>query len=49
MGCRQAFADQPDEFFARPADIAEECFHIAHQPRSTWSFDVVIRPDRENW
>ena len=46
---RQAFSDQPDEFFALPADIAEECFHIVHQPRSTWSFDVLIRPDRENW
>ena len=46
---RQAFADQPDEFFALPADIAEECFHIAHQPRSTWTFDVMIRPDRESW
>lgn len=46
---RQAFAGQPDEFFALPADIAEECFHIAHQPRSTWTFDVMIRPDRESW
>ena len=46
---RAAFKDQPDEFFARPADIAGECFHIAHQPRSTWTFDVMIRPDRETW
>ncbi len=46
---RAAFSDQPDEFFALPADIAGECFHIAHQPRSTWTFDVMIRPDRETW
>ncbi|MEM7413118.1 MAG: SDR family NAD(P)-dependent oxidoreductase [Myxococcota bacterium] len=46
---RQAFSDQPDEFFALPDDIAGECFHVAHQPRSTWAFDVMIRPDRENW
>ncbi len=46
---REAFSDRPDEFFALPADIAEECFHIAHQPRSTWTFDVMIRPDRETW
>ncbi len=46
---RKAFADRPDEFFARPADIAEECFHIAHQPRSTWTFDVKIRPFGETW
>lgn len=46
---RQAFSDEPDEFFAQPADIAEECFHVAHQARSTWSFDVVIRPFGEEW
>lgn len=41
--------DKPDEFFAKPVDIAEEVFHIAHQPRSTWSFDVEIRPYGESW
>ena len=46
---RKALPEQPDDFFARPADIASECFHIAHQPRSTWTFDVVIRPYKENW
>lgn len=38
-----------DEDYARPADIAGEMFHIAHQPRSTWSFNVEIRPHREPW
>ena len=46
---RQAFSDRPEDFFARPADIADECFHIAHQPRSTWTFDVQIRPFGETW
>jgi NAD(P)-dependent dehydrogenase (short-subunit alcohol dehydrogenase family) len=46
---RKALPDHPDEFFASPADIASECFHIAHQPRSTWTFDVVIRPFGETW
>ena len=41
--------DQPDDFFAKPADIAEEVFHVAHQPRSTWSFDVELRPYAERW
>jgi len=41
--------DKPDEFFSKPADIAEEVFHVAHQPRSTWSFDVEIRPFGEKW
>lgn len=46
---RRAFSDKPDEFFALPMDIAEECFHIAHQPRSTWTFDAMIRPHGEEW
>ena len=41
--------DKPDEFFSKPADIADEVYHVAHQPRSTWSFDVEIRPFGENW
>ena len=46
---RKRFADKPPEFFCLPADIAAECWHVAHQPRSAWVFDVVIRPDRERW
>ena len=41
--------DRPDDYFSKPADIAEEVFHVAHQPRSTWSFDVEIRPFSEHW
>jgi hypothetical protein len=41
--------DKPDEFFARPAAIAEEIFHVAHQDRSTWSFTVELRPFGETW
>ena len=46
---REAMADKPDEFFAAPRDIAEECFRIAHQPRSAWSFETVLRPFGESW
>ncbi len=42
-------ADKPDDFFSKPADIAAEVYHVAHQPRSTWSFDVEIRPFGEKW
>ena len=42
-------ADKPDAFFCRPSAIADEIFHVAHQDRSAWSFDVEIRPDAENW
>lgn len=46
---RKALPDHPDSFFTSPIDIAAECFHVAHQPRSTWTFDVVIRPFGETW
>ena len=46
---REAFAGKPDDFFCQPADIAEECFRIAHQPRSAWTFESVIRPFGETW
>ncbi len=41
--------DKPDDFFSKPADIADEVFHVTHQPRSAWSFDVEIRPYGEQW
>ncbi|MEM9508091.1 MAG: SDR family NAD(P)-dependent oxidoreductase [Cyanobacteria bacterium P01_E01_bin.35] len=40
---------QSDDFFCQPVDIAEEVFHVVHQPRSSWSFDVEIRPFGEKW
>jgi NAD(P)-dependent dehydrogenase (short-subunit alcohol dehydrogenase family) len=46
---RKALPNHPDDFFASPTDIASECFHIAHQPRSTWTFDVLVRPFGEQW
>ncbi len=45
-------ADWPwprEDFFAKPEAIAEEVYHLAHQDRSTWSFDLVIRPFAEKW
>ncbi|MEM7024593.1 MAG: SDR family NAD(P)-dependent oxidoreductase [Pseudomonadota bacterium] len=38
-----------EDFFAQPEAIAEEVFHLAHQHRSTWAFDLVIRPFAERW
>jgi NAD(P)-dependent dehydrogenase (short-subunit alcohol dehydrogenase family) len=46
---RQQFRDKPDEFFAKPSAIAEVAFGLAHQDRSTWAFDVVVRPFGEPW
>ncbi|MEM7363622.1 MAG: SDR family NAD(P)-dependent oxidoreductase [Pseudomonadota bacterium] len=46
---REMMPDRPDEFFCKPVDIAEECYRVAHQPRSAWSFESVIRPFGETW
>jgi short-subunit dehydrogenase len=46
---RQAFAGRPDDFFIQPRAIAEEIWHVVHQDRSAWSFDVEVRPFGETW
>jgi short-subunit dehydrogenase len=46
---RKQFANAPDDFFIKPAAIAEEVWHAVHQDRSAWSFNVEIRPFRETW
>ncbi len=46
---RKRFADKPDDFFCHPRDISDECYHVAHQARSAWTFNVLIRPFGENW
>jgi NAD(P)-dependent dehydrogenase (short-subunit alcohol dehydrogenase family) len=46
---RKRFANAPDDFFITPAAIADEVWHVAHQDRSAWSFNVEIRPFRETW
>jgi len=38
-----------DAFFIQPAAIAEEVWHVAHQERSAWSFNVEVRPFAEAW
>ena len=46
---RERYPDKPDDFFCFPADIAEHVWQVAHQPKSAWTFDTVIRPFAENW
>lgn len=46
---RKMAPDKPDDFFAQPTDIADEVYRLAHQPKSAWSFDSVIRPFGEPW
>lgn len=46
---RRKFPDIPDERFAKPDDIAETIYQVAHQPKSAWSFNVEVRPYKEPW
>jgi NAD(P)-dependent dehydrogenase (short-subunit alcohol dehydrogenase family) len=46
---RARFPDKPDDFFIKPSDIAEEVWHVTHQPRSAWSFLTEVRPFGESW
>ncbi|MFL5283935.1 MAG: SDR family NAD(P)-dependent oxidoreductase [Rhodopila sp.] len=46
---RERWPERPDTFFIKPDDIAAEVWHIAHQPRSAWSFNVEVRPFGESW
>jgi NAD(P)-dependent dehydrogenase (short-subunit alcohol dehydrogenase family) len=46
---RKRWPEAPDDFFIKPAAIADEIFHVAHQDRSAWSFNVELRPFRETW
>jgi NAD(P)-dependent dehydrogenase (short-subunit alcohol dehydrogenase family) len=46
---RKRFAGAPDDFFIKPAAIADEIWHVVHQDRSAWSFNVEVRPFRETW
>ena len=38
-----------DDFFVKPAAIADEIWHVAHQDPSAWSFNVEVRPFGESW
>ena len=46
---RRFFSKESDDFFIKPAAIADEIWHLAHQDRSAWSFMVEVRPFREPW
>jgi NAD(P)-dependent dehydrogenase (short-subunit alcohol dehydrogenase family) len=46
---RNLWPNARDDFFITPAAIAEEIWHVAHQDRSAWSFNVELRPFGETW
>jgi hypothetical protein len=46
---RGMMPDAPDDFFARPDDIAESVHFLTRQPRSAWTFELDLRPFGESW
>lgn len=46
---RAAMPDKPDDFFIQPDDVASTAVWLAKQPRSAWTFEVVVRPFGEKW
>ncbi|MEI9994741.1 MAG: SDR family NAD(P)-dependent oxidoreductase [Rhizomicrobium sp.] len=49
LSARDRLKAKPSDAFIKPAAIADEIWHLAHQDRSAWSFNVEIRPFREVW
>ncbi len=46
---REMHPNRPDDFYCSPASIADEVFHLAHQPRDAWTFRAEVRPFHETW
>src|SRR5882762_6057869 len=46
---RKRWPERPDDFFIKPKAIASEVWHVVHQDRSAWSFNVELRPFGESW
>lgn len=46
---REMLPDEDDDYFIKPSAIAETAFHVAHQDKSGWSFNVEVRPFGEVW
>jgi NAD(P)-dependent dehydrogenase (short-subunit alcohol dehydrogenase family) len=46
---RKMFSDRPDDFFVKPAAIADIALSLTRQDRLAWSFEVEARPYGEKW
>ena len=46
---RARMPDKPDSFFIRPDDVAAAAAMLVAQPRSTWTFELEVRPFAESW
>lgn len=46
---RQRLPETSNDFFISSTSIANEVFHLAHQPKDAWSFLAEVRPFCEQW
>lgn len=46
---RQRLADKPDDFFVKPAALADAVWHLCQQDPSAWTFELDVRPFGESW
>jgi len=46
---RQYMSDKPDDFFLKPADIADTVHFLTTQQPSAWTFELEVRPHGEKW
>jgi hypothetical protein len=45
----ELLAVKPDDFFNQPESIAATAYHVTHQERFAWSFNMEVRPVGEAW
>jgi NAD(P)-dependent dehydrogenase (short-subunit alcohol dehydrogenase family) len=46
---RAYFPDKPDDYFIKPAAVAQAALTLVGQDRSAWSFQTELRPFGEKW
>lgn len=46
---RQFMPDRPDDGFLKPAQIADTYYYLVQQDKSTWTFELDLRPYVEKW
>jgi NADP-dependent 3-hydroxy acid dehydrogenase YdfG len=46
---RKLAANENDDFFIQPSAIAETIWFLDQQPENSWTFELDLRPHRENW
>jgi len=46
---RERFPQIKDDDMLKPSAIAESYWHLAHQDKSAWTYELDVRPFKEKW